>query len=335
MNKLDTPFISVKLMSFNPHSINISHCWDRDLMRRIILDTDIGTDVDDALALALAIKSRRDVDLRAVTTVHGDTRLRAKIAKKMLRISGLENVPVAAGICKPLMRDRPVMGWIGHEGKGFLTSNDCALEISEMHAVDLIISEIMSMKGEITLISIGPLTNLATAIIKEQEIIDCVKEVIIMGGVTRLFNGLNLPHREHNILCDPEAAKIVFSSGLPIIMVPLDVTLKVYIRREDLDRIRAAQSPLTDAIVSMTKQYMDIVNRDYTWLHDPLALSVAIDDSLVKMMDMKILVETRGEYTTGQTLALPAKPGEKSVRVCVDVDAERFKEFFMNRICSP
>ncbi|MEM2322591.1 MAG: nucleoside hydrolase, partial [Candidatus Bathyarchaeia archaeon] len=81
-------------------------------------------------------------------------------------------------------------------------------------------------------------------------------------------------------------------------------------------------------------EYLNIVNRDYTWLHDPLALAVSIDPSLVKMMDMKILVETRGEYTTGQIVALPAKPGESRVKVCVDVDASRFKDFFMSRICA-
>jgi len=303
-------------------------------LKRIILDTDIGTDVDDALALALAIKSGKDVELRAVTTVHGGVDLRARIAKKMLKISGLEHVPVAAGIAQPLMRDRPILGWAGHEGRGFLTPEDRELKPCETHAVDLIISEIMSMKGEITLVSIGPLTNLAAAIIREPRIIENVREIIVMGGVTRLFNGLNLPYREHNILCDPEAAKIVFSSGAPITMVPLDVTLKVYIERKDLDAISAVKSPLADAIVSMVKEYLNIVNRDYTWLHDPLALAVSIDPSLVKMMDMKILVETRGEYTTGQIVALPAKPGESRVKVCVDVDASRFKDFFMSRICA-
>ncbi|MBS7639209.1 MAG: nucleoside hydrolase [Candidatus Bathyarchaeia archaeon] len=302
-------------------------------MKKIILDTDIGTDVDDALALALAIKSRKDIELRAVTTVHGDVNLRAKIARKMLKISGLEHIPVAAGISQPLMRDRPVLGWAGYEGRGFLTPEDEGLKPCETHAVDLIISEIMSMKGEITLVSVGPLTNLAAAIIREPRIAENIKEIIVMGGVTRLFNGLNLPYREHNILCDPEAAKIVFSSGAPIIMVPLDVTLKVYIERKDLDKISMVGSPLTDAIVLMVKEYLSIVNRDYTWLHDPLALAVSIDPSLVKMIDMRILVETRGEYTTGQTVALPAKPGETGVRVCVDVDINRFKDFFMSRIC--
>jgi len=86
------------------------------------------------------------------------------------------------------------------------------------------------------------------------------------------------------------------------------VTLKVYIERKDLNKISMVGSPLTDAIVLMVEEYLSIVNRDYTWLHDPLALAVSIDPSLVKMMDIRILVETRGEYTTGQTVALPAKP---------------------------
>ncbi|MEM2644310.1 MAG: nucleoside hydrolase [Candidatus Bathyarchaeia archaeon] len=101
-----------------------------------------------------------------MTTVHGNVNLRAKIAKKILKISGLEYIPVAAEIAQPLMRDRPTLGWTGHEGRGFLTPEDEELKPCETHAVDLIISEIMSMKGEITLVSIGPLTNIAAAIIR-------------------------------------------------------------------------------------------------------------------------------------------------------------------------
>jgi len=304
-------------------------------MKKIILDTDIGTDVDDALALALALKSRENIELRAVTTVHGDVNLRARIALKMLRLAGLENIPVAVGISHPLIRDKPILGWSGHEGEGFLTPEDETLKPSETHAVDLIISEIMSMKGEVTLVSIGPLTNIAAAIIREPRIIESVREVIVMGGVIRLFNGLNLPYREHNILCDPEAARIVFTSGMPITMVPLDVTLKVFIERGEINLIRTAKTPLADAIAMMVTRYLDLVERDYTWLHDPLALAVSIDNSLVKTVDAKILVETRGEYTTGQTIALPAKSNENPIRVCIDVDVERFKRLFMNRICSP
>lgn len=302
-------------------------------MKKIILDTDIGTDVDDALALALAIKSRKDIDLRAVTTVHGDVNLRARIALKMLKLAGLEHIPVAAGISSPLIRDRPILGWTGHEGKGFLTTEDEILKPCKTHAVDLIISEVMSMRGEITLVAIGPLTNIAAAIIREPQIIYSVKEVVIMGGALRLFDGLNIPLLEHNIRCDPEAARIVFSSGMPITMVPLDVTLRVYIGRKDLERISVTKTPLTDAIVLMVKHYLDFMGRDYTWLHDPLALAVAIDISLVKAIDVKILVETQGEYTTGQTIALPVKSDERPIKVCIDVDEKRFKEFFMDRIC--
>ncbi|MBS7635586.1 nucleoside hydrolase [Candidatus Bathyarchaeota archaeon] len=307
-----------------------------ETLRKIILDTDIGTDVDDALALTLAMKSRQDVDLQAVTTVHGNVELRSRIALKLLRLAGLKNISVARGIERPLLMDRPILGWGGHEGRGFLASEDETLSPCEHHAVDLMISEVMRMKGELTLVCIGPLTNLAAAIIKEPRIIDNVKGVVIMGGAIRLFNGLNLPYREHNILCDPEAAKIVFSSGMPITMVPLDVTLKVYIEREDLERIRAVGTPLTDAIASMIEDYLKIVKRSYAWLHDPLALATLIDESLVKTMNMKILVETRGEYTTGLTLALPAKQNDEQgqVKVCVDVDANRFRKLFMERICA-
>jgi len=303
------------------------------MRKKILIDTDIGTDVDDALALALAMKSR-DVDLQAVTVVYGDVNLRSKIALKMLRLGGLGNVPVAKGIEKPLLREKAVY-WAGHEGKGFLTPEDEALKADTTHAVDMIISKVMGMKGEITLVPIGPLTNIAVAIIKEPHIIENVKEVVLMGGVTRLCDGFNLPYREHNINCDPEAAKVVFNSGMPITLVPLDVTTKVTIDREDLERIARVKTSLTDALVGMVKLYLEIQRRDYTWLHDPLALAVSLDSSLVKTMDMKVSIETRGEYSIGQTIATQAKPGETSIKVCIDVDTKRFKDFFMERVCAP
>ncbi|MFQ6094757.1 MAG: nucleoside hydrolase, partial [Candidatus Bathyarchaeia archaeon] len=236
-------------------------------MRKVILDTDIGSDVDDALALALALKSG-EIQLEAVTIVYGDVDLRSKIALKMLKLAGVRGIPVAKGIEKPLLRERAIF-WTGREGEGILKPEDHALKADPIHAVDLIISKVMSMRKEITLITIGPLTNLAVAIIKEPSIVENVKEVFVMGGVTRLIDGLNLPYREHNINCDPEAAKIVFNSGLPITMVPLDVTLKVAINREDLKRIASVHTPFTDAIVSMVEHYLDFQKRDYTWLHDP------------------------------------------------------------------
>jgi len=297
---------------------------------KVIIDTDIGSDVDDALALALALKSR-EIQLEAVTLVYGDVDLRARIALKMLKLAGLEGVPVAKGVQKPLLREREVF-WTGHEGEGLLTPQDDVLKPEAIHAVDLIISKVMSTKKEITLITLGPLTNLAAAIIREPRIIENVNQVFIMGGVTRLSNGFDLPFREHNIYCDPEAAKVVFESGLPITMVTLDVTLRVTINRKDLTEISQVGTPFTDAIVSMVEQYLALYKRDCTWLHDPLAVAVSIDESFVKTKAMKVIVETKGEATMGQTLALTASPKEANAKVSVDVDAERFKRFFMQRI---
>jgi len=301
-------------------------------MKKVVIDTDIGSDVDDALALALALRSK-EIQLEAVTVVYGDVDLRAKIALKMMKLSGIEGVPVAKGIQKPLLRERELF-WTGHEGEGFLTPMDNALKPDPRHAIDLIISTIMSMKKEITLVTIGPLTNIATAIIKEPRIVENVREVFVMGGVTRIFDGINLPFREHNINCDPEAARIVFNSGLSITMVPLDVTLKVTINREDLKKISRVDTPFTDGIVSMVERYLELQDRDFTWLHDPLTVAVCVDGSLVDTVDMKVLVETRGEFTAGQTIAIPAKQGETTAKVCKDVDVIRFKRLFMERICA-
>ncbi len=306
---------------------------EENLMLPAILDTDIGTDVDDAVALSLCLRSP-EIDLVGITTVYGDTNLRAGIALKLLQLAGRKDISVAVGIKKPLLREREVW-WAGHEGEGILTPEDKQLTPIPQSAVDFINERVLAQPEEITLITIGPLTNIATAIIKEPKIISAIKKMIIMGGVVRLGdNAWELPFVEHNIKSDPEAARIVFNSGIPITLVPLDVTMKAPLHRQDIDRLTRVNTPLTNALVILINRWLKFINRDYCHLHDPLAVATAFKPELVTTRPVKILLENRGEYTTGMTIALPVKKEETGVEVCVNVNAPGFLDFLLQRLCS-
>jgi purine nucleosidase len=301
--------------------------WEGMRLEKIIIDTDIGSDVDDAMALSLAINSN-EISLIGVTTVYGDTSLRARLAKKLLQLGGSEEIPVCAGIEKPLLHNREVW-WPGHEGEGVLTDETIAFE-SE-HAVDFIIRTIMENPDEITLVTIGPLTNIAAAIIREPNIVNNLKKIVMMGGVTRLGdNGLELQPIEHNIKSDPEAASLVFSCGAKIVMVGLDVTMKVRIDREDIQQLEDSGSPLNLALVKLINRWLEFIQLDWTAMHDPLAVSVVIDSSIVETKKMKVHVQYDHQHPSGQTIATLDELG--NVEVCLQVDNERFKELLFSKL---
>jgi purine nucleosidase len=297
-------------------------------MSRIILDTDIGTDVDDAMALALAMKAP-EITIEGVTTVYGDVKLRAKLAKKLLQLGNRKDVSVYAGIVHPLLHNREIW-WPGHEGEGVL-SDDEKVDYESTHAVDFIIETIMKNPGKITLVPIGPLTNIAAAIIREPKIVKNVKEIVLMGGVTRLAdNAVELPQIEHNIKCDPEAASLVFSCDAPIVMVGLDVTKKVTITREDNERLATSGKPLNEALSKLVERWLDVTQRDWCVMHDPLAVSLLIDRSLVETRKMKVHVEYDHRHPTGQTVATLTEDG--NVEVCLGVENERFISLLLERL---
>lgn len=296
-------------------------------MARMILDTDIGTDVDDAMALALAMRSP-EIEIAGVTTVYGDVRLRARLAKKLLTLEGKGGVPVLAGIEQPLLRNREVW-WPGHEGEGVL--GDEAIAFEEEHAVDFIVRTVMNHPGEITLAPIGPLTNVAAALIREPRVARSVKEIVLMGGVTRMAdNGAELPPIEHNIKSDPEAAAVVFSSGAPIVMVGLDVTMKARIRRAEARMLARSGNPLNEALARLIEKWMDVIGQDWTAMHDPLAVALLADRSLCGMRRMKVSVEYDHRHPSGQTIAVADPTG--NVDVCLEVDGPGFVKLLMERL---
>ncbi|MBC7217053.1 MAG: nucleoside hydrolase [Candidatus Caldatribacterium sp.] len=294
---------------------------------KVIIDTDIGDDVDDALAIALALCSP-ELEIVGITTVFRNTTLRAKLAKKLVQVFGRPDIPVVKGIEKPLINDwdRTLIPPQTRAVKEEIPIDE------EIGAVDFIVDRVMNSSDQITLITIGPLTNVAIALTKEPRLKERTR-ICMMGGM------YSQAFPEWNIYCDPEAARIVFDSGIPITMVGLDVTLQCRLNKAALNRIFESGDERMRFLSEVIKIWQEGDENRYPILHDPLAVAVLIDPSFVKMKKMNIKVETRGELTRGVTVVtenpFQGFSGEGSVNVCVDVESERFVRFFLERILAP
>jgi purine nucleosidase len=308
---------------------------------RVIFDTDIGTDVDDCLALAFLLGSS-ELRIEAITTVYGDVELRARMCRKLLALRGRGDVPVYEGIRNPLLKLEPVY-WPGHEGKGLLDPDDDipdgtgehAAAHAAGHAVDILIERVMAAPGGIDVLAVGPLTNIAAAIIREPRFAEAVAKLTIMGGHIGTHERPG-PLAEHNIKCDPEAAHVVFSSGAPIELVPLDVTLRATIDAAGVERIRAADTPYHEAVADQVALYPPFTERgERTFLHDPLAAASLLRPELLTWRDLAVRVELNGRLTRAMTVA--TAPGEgrpATARVALDLDRAACEQFVIDRIAS-
>jgi len=295
-----------------------------------LLDTDIGTDVDDCLAIAFMLGSG-EFTFEGITCVYGDVALRARMVRKLLELRGIEGVPIRLGARKPLLGLRDVY-WEGHEGQG-LIDEEPGEPFSNEYAADFIIRTIMENPGEIHLLAIGPLTNVALAMIKEPQLASSLRHLTIMGGVVRDYDSLDLPVAEHNIRCDPEAAHIVLSSGAPITLVPLDVTTKCSIRTVDSARLRAIGTPFHTAVAEQVDRYPRFARQGFTSLHDPLAAAIILQPDLVELTPVHIEVELAGRVTAGQTVAwVPSENHPENARIALRVDAGRAERYIIDRL---
>jgi len=299
------------------------------MLNRIIIDTDIGTNADDAVAIALAAKSP-EILVEGVTTVYGQVVERAQIASAILAMSGSGAVSVYPGIEQCLLRSRAVY-WSGLEGKG-LQLRDENVRLSD-HAVDFIRKTVMDNPGEITLVTIGPLTNIAAAIIREPAIAKQVKQIVMMGGVTRLgAGGIHLEYAEHNVKCDPEAASVVFGSGAPILMLGYDVTRQIVVTREEVAAMAACGTPLAETLTRLMVDHMDFLGRDFTFLNDPLTIGALLDRSIVRSERMNVWVEYDRRSDTALTIAELNEKG--NVEVCLEAERQRFLTMLSDRLFS-
>ena len=300
---------------------------------RAILDVDTG--VDDALAIALAVRHPR-VELEAVVTVAGNVSLdlTTRNTLRVLDWLGASEVPVARGAERPF--DGPVREashWHGPDGLGGASLPDSPRAVID-DGVGYLIDRLSAEPGELTLICTAPLTNLALAVRRRPDIVDAVREVVLMGGAARPPGNVT-PVAEFNIYADPVAAEIVFQQPWRTTMVGLDVTNQVLFTRSERDALAASTSREAVLLHQVTRHLFDVRGVDAMALHDPLAVGVALEPDLVTTVEREVGVETRGELTLGQTvvdLRPNAPPPARPCRVCLAVDAARFKTLFFDAL---
>src|SRR5215212_2254356 len=250
---------------------------------RVVLDTDPG--IDDALAILLALASP-EIDLAAVGVTGGNCPLADGVrnALNVLAVAGRCDMPVCAGVALPLIRPPfTAPETHGDAGLGYARLPDSDAPPAEEHAIDMLIRTILSAPGEVTLVAVAPLTNVALAVRKEPRIVDAVREVVIMGGALRA-DGNTTPLAEFNFFVDPHAAHIVLHSGMPITLLPWDITKDILLMQADVDRLTALDSPLTDFIAEATRFYMEFHLACFGYsgcsICDPAALALAFMPSL-------------------------------------------------------
>lgn len=296
---------------------------------KVWLDTDIGTDVDDAVALTLALLSP-EVELVGVSTVYGDVALRSRMVLKMLALGGRSSIPVYSGCERPLLNERPVY-WAGHEGVGLLGPEDAGLTPQPGHAVEAILRAAEQYAGELVLVSIGPMTNIGMAFAQRPGLAKQVKLLLIMGGAVRASRtGLALPLAEHNFRSDPEAASIALRSGAPTVVVPLDVTTQVQITADAVSRLKAVGDGLRRALADQLDVYLTRMGRAWTHMHDPLALSHAIRPGLLTLEKCEVQVETRSEIAAGATWVRLSEGAQ--TQVALGVERVAFEQFLLERL---
>ena len=303
-------------------------------MKPIIFDVDTG--IDDALAMAYALNSP-ELDLLGFTTCFGNVSVVEATRNTLAVLEKVgKQVPVYMGAKQTLMRgekDGNSKHVHGEDGLGNTLKKAPMAQAESKFAPDFMIEQVKNRPHEITILAVGPLTNLALAIKKAPEIIPLVKEVVIMGGAVKVPGNAS-PYAEANIIADPEAAEVVFSSGLPVTLVGLDVTMKTLLPKTKLKEWRATEQKAAKFFADMTEFYIGFYESNYPGiggcaLHDPLAVGIAIDPSFVVTESMNIKVVTEGEEV-GRTVG--NVEDDPKIQVCTEVEANRFLDHFLSRV---
>ncbi len=318
-------------------------------MKRIILDTDIGSDVDDAMALALAVASP-ELDLIGVTTVHADAPLRGRIARRLLDMAGRPDIPVVPGASLPLQMPLPPnFHWMprlrGHEGRGILTEAELKptadLTATGDDAAHFIIEQARKYRGELSLVLIGAHTNLGRALQIEPKLVDWLRDVTIMGGTVDTARFAWPPMLETNLNCDPLASRMVLRSGLPMTLVPMEVTTEVYLTPEQRAELRSWDHPLTSTLVTLMEAMLEgfaTLSADLglpedfyqgrTFMHDPLAVYNSMATELIGVRRTNIQYEEIDDVV--RTMGYPDRA--PNMWLCEQVDAPKFVDFWMSRL---
>lgn len=302
-----------------------------EIKQKIIIDTDIGDDIDDAFALALAIQSP-ELELVGITTVFRNSIARARIAMALISSYGREDIPVCAGVDVPLIE-----GFIDRENDQFdpegrlipCQYNDKVMggyTFGSEWGPDFIIRKIMENPNEIILVPIGPLTNIAMVIRKCPEIVPLIKRIVLMGGM------VHEDVKEWNILCDPEAARIVYTCGAKVCAVGLDVTMKCRLGMDMVREFEALGSRGSTVLSGMMESWFDHYRFACPVLHDPLTVGCVLNPDFVEFESRQILVELENGNRGITRIVNGREKGSSEILTAERVDAEAYLTFFRNRI---
>lgn len=293
---------------------------------KLWIDTDIGGDIDDALSLLLAIATP-EVEIVGVSTVFQNTVARAKIAKKLLEMGGRHNVKVFPGIGQPFKTNKVFHDPVDLHSlpKTYIKELFDDANIEQLDAVEAMKEALLNSEGDITFVTLGALTNVATLLIKYPEAAQKIKRLYIMG--TAIWLNLN----EFNISCDPEAAAIVLASKLEKRVVSLDVTFKCALSENEIEVLKSCNSPLVKTVLAMNEMWGEGMI-----LHDPLTLSEAIEEQFVEFTTGDLKVELEGEYSRGKCVNLCdfnwKHKGRDDLLISKDVNHQAFTSFYVKKI---
>jgi purine nucleosidase len=288
-------------------------CAQTSIPQPVIIDTDVGDDIDDAFALGLALSSP-DLKILGITSAWGNTQLRARLLDRLLAETGRTDIPVAVGI------------EAHHKGEGgFSQSRWAERQPARSHpqAVDFLLQEIKAHPGQITLIGIGPLTNLAAAFDRDPVTFRKLKRIVIMGGSVRRGYGDKGPMPEYNIAMNPAAAGKVFTSGVPLYVMPLDST-QISLDEPTRLRIFTQSKPLTDALALLYLQWSGTKTFKAPTLYDPVAVAYAIDPSTCPTTPLRLTVDAQGNTRE--------EPGTPNTFVCLNPNPTAFFQLYLPRL---
>lgn len=305
--------------------------------RPIIIDCDPGK--DDAVALLLAFASPAELDVLAVTTVAGNVSLSltSDNARRICELAGRRDTPVYAGCPRPILQ-KPVTAEHVHgtTGIGGADLPPPTMPLQPEHAVDFLVDRLLASGGGITLATLGPLTNLALAMVKEPGVVPKIHEIVLMGGT--LGAGNVTPLAEFNIFADPHAAAVVFSAGAPLTMIGLDVTRQAMATADRVAAIRDIGRPAALAVADMLESHLDDARDSGDMagaaLHDPCVIACLFQPALFGLQEMRVAVETANTPALGRTMALEDGEGVGAfpVNVAMNIDADGFFELLIERL---
>ena len=305
--------------------------------KKILFDTDPG--IDDACAILLALASP-ELSLEGLSVVHGNCSLEQGItnALSVLELANASHIPVARGCDLPLVQPSLLAPEThGDTGLGYAKLPEPRAKSISQHGIDFLIETILASPGEITLVAIAPLTNVALAIRQEPRIVDALKELIIMGGALR-HEGNTTALAEFNTYVDPHAAQIVYQAGIPTTLVPLDVTYQCILTPDDVNRLQKIDSPITKFVADATRFYMEFHDEyqkiEGCVINDPLALALTFMPELCTYQELPVEVDLSGGISMGKTVADFYNYGKKpaNMNVALGVKARDFIDLFVERI---